>query len=441
MSSKRAAKRSWDIDSGSWDIDTPIGVNFSPGSKRLSVRVIQKYLRNGFLEQRVHHHGNCGRIVCKEKQTGRLRLPPIDCLPRLELIGHPISKEETTVSPITDRRNKLARVVECHAPNAPKLKTDIHVVSSPSSREQADHMKMRLLMDSRYFGNEQASEAIEEIGTLWDVWNEDAALCCQIIDEIPKHICFDKKPPWKVRHNDTWQFIRTLIDMHYAIRVHFFTKIFVKNFVVEFMMPRTQHELRELLKMGEGIPRAETKLYPRLFPHLKYIAVSVCHQHEEIVVQTPTVFESVIQRLSELRAGWERYQSDGYEVGQWKTVSFYNLMLQMNELRLSVLSKPALYRSRQFLFDFSEFRKALIVQIDSHIGALIDSARSYALDAANRVHQLFLTSCAKLHNKSQTEQMTVISEVIDVDLRQMKSTVNALHEALFAVIEYRALNG
>ncbi|KHN75961.1 hypothetical protein Tcan_04396 [Toxocara canis] len=244
MSSKRAAKRSWDIDSGSWDIDTPIGVNFSPGSKRLSVRVIQKYLRNGFLEQRVHHHGNCGRIVCKEKQTGRLRLPPIDCLPRLELIGHPISKEETTVSPITDRRNKLARVVECHAPNAPKLKTDIHVVSSPSSREQADHMKMRLLMDSRYFGNEQASEAIEEIGTLWDVWNEDAALCCQIIDEIPKH-----------------------------------------------------------------------------------------------------------------------------------------------------------------------------------------------------VHQLFLTSCAKLHNKSQTEQMTVISEVIDVDLRQMKSTVNALHEALFAVIEYRALNG
>uniref|UniRef100_A0A915BMC4 Uncharacterized protein n=1 Tax=Parascaris univalens TaxID=6257 RepID=A0A915BMC4_PARUN len=167
--------------------EAPVGANFSPASTQLSVGIIQKYFRNGFIEQRVYHHGNCGRIICKERQHGRLRLPPIDRLPQLSVIGHPLPREEPLVSPLTDRKAKLARIVECRPLVEGKIVSA--AIDSPHiSEEQTDYVTLRRSLSDRFGGDKQVSKLIEEIARIWHVWNRDAALCCELINEIPKQL-------------------------------------------------------------------------------------------------------------------------------------------------------------------------------------------------------------------------------------------------------------
>uniref|UniRef100_A0A0M3HT06 DHC_N2 domain-containing protein n=1 Tax=Ascaris lumbricoides TaxID=6252 RepID=A0A0M3HT06_ASCLU len=440
----------------------------------------------------LYHYGNCGRIICKEKQHGRLRLPSIDRLPQLGVIGHPLPREEPLVSPMTDRKAKLARIVECRPLVEEKI-VNAAIDLPHISEEQTDYVILRRSLSDRFGGDKRVSKLVEEIARLWHVWNRDAALCCHLINEIPKHICFDKKPPWKTKHSNDWEFLSVLLDIHNAIRTHFFSEMHselsiewsdffigdgcrsLTQFREELRRrvhsatyaARTQRHfqfssfqavpalrlrvdvddriiangvnisalLEELFEMGKKIPEAQTKLYPRLFPDIKYVAAYVHPVYDELTVQTPVVFEFALQRMTQLRSDIAQYFANGYEADRWKM-----LMCELKDLHSKVLSKRTLHRHQQFLFDFSLFKKTLIDDIESQMEALVDSSRLFRVDTANRVEQLFLASCAKLHNKSQTEQMIVMSEVIDVDLPQMKSLVNAINEAIFAVMEYFLLN-
>lgn len=72
--------------------------------------------------------------------------------------------------------------------------------------------------------------------------------------------------------------------------------------------------------MGKKIPEAQTKLYPRLFPDIKYVAAYVHPVYDELIVQTPVVFEFALQRMTQLRSDIAQYFANGYEADRWKMV-------------------------------------------------------------------------------------------------------------------------
>ncbi|VDK51069.1 unnamed protein product [Anisakis simplex] len=389
-----------------------------------------------------------------------MTLPTIDQLPQIVLRGHSLPKQRIAVSPLTDRRRKLANLVECGDFEVNKKRTD------------------KSFDKNAYLG--RTGELYDELIIDWDqiFFSNHFRLYSEFLEEFNRQIqrityitqnhwpldiselllsCSEKWTKFLLQQPKLTNFLNSVASLQFAsipkLRVCVTEELLDNglNIATLFVTPISHSFSDEIRKIGDKIPHAETKLYPKLFPYTKYVTVKdFGTEYKTIAVKSPlALFKFEMKRMNEITNDIEQYTSKDYELERWK-----KLIEDLDQLNEDVLRKQLFHRQKQFLFDFSQFQNVFIGRLKAQRMILYDVARSFLVDAANSlkvsdlmlwlnssIERLFLLSTSKLRNKSQNEQILLISDAINTDIPQIKQLMDTMHQTLFYVMDYFVIKG
>ncbi|KAH7718364.1 hypothetical protein AAVH_14242 [Aphelenchoides avenae] len=161
-----------------------VSTKFNPDCARLSVKVVQEYLKRSVTRQRVIHQ-TCGQLIRLEKD-GPLVLPLIAPSHSMNVFGRKLARSDGCTTPETDRRRKLEarntllgsfdeeddELEDCE----PAAIWDGAKNDYPSWPDQITGIERRADALMLVENDEAGLKLMKEVEDLWLVWNSDYRL-------------------------------------------------------------------------------------------------------------------------------------------------------------------------------------------------------------------------------------------------------------------------